>query len=133
MAQNRPNRLPILATILFTVAVVTAGTLSSAGTDIANAQDQSSATGHAIQTPPPVPGIEYTTDGTGTVPSAAPALTGATPAAPVDSGATTAPGAPVEGGTITASLGGSDIAVSSVGGSYEVDGPRRRAKRGHRD
>jgi hypothetical protein len=32
-------------------------------------------------------------------------------------------------GAYTTSLGGSDVAVSSVGGSYEVDGPKRRKDR----
>lgn len=37
---------------------------------------------------------------------------------------------PEEGGSMTTSLGGSDVAVASVGGSYEVDAPKRR---GHRN
>lgn len=54
----------------------------------------------------------------------------ATPTAPVvnpeavsDAAATGADGA------YTTSLGGSDVAVSSVGGSYEIDGPKRRKDR----
>ena len=38
-------------------------------------------------------------------------------------------GAPEAGNSTTTILGGSDVAVSSVGGSHEVDGPRRRSER----
>jgi hypothetical protein len=37
--------------------------------------------------------------------------------------------APENGSSVTTSLGGSDVAVSSVGGSYEVDGPNKRSRR----
>jgi len=52
-----------------------------------------------------------------------------TPTAPVVSadGATVVD-APGESGSMTTSLGGSDVAVSSVGGSYEVDSPKKRSK-----
>ncbi|MFN8593989.1 MAG: hypothetical protein U0031_21250 [Thermomicrobiales bacterium] len=78
----------------------------------------------------PVPAAEAQTAPS---PSAAPDQTGgletsaallaATPAAPP-------PPPPVDPtGSMTTSLGGSDIAVSSVGGSYEVDGPARKARK----
>jgi hypothetical protein len=37
--------------------------------------------------------------------------------------------APDNGNSMTTSLGGSDVAVSSVGGSYEVDRPKKRSGR----
>src|SRR5215213_3027145 len=37
--------------------------------------------------------------------------------------------APDDGNSVTTSLGGADVAVSSVGGSNEVDGPRKRSDR----
>lgn len=57
-------------------------------------------------------------------------LVAATPAPPVlPPHATEIAPPPESGGSLTASLGGSDVAVSSVGGSYEVDGPKRKAKK----
>ena len=54
----------------------------------------------------------------------------ATPAPPVGTEGTTANTAPpVTESGVTTSLGGSDVAVSSVGGSYEIDGPKRRIDR----
>jgi hypothetical protein len=49
------------------------------------------------------------------------ALAAATPADPA---AAVAPG---DG--MTTNLGGSDVAVSSVGGSHEIDGPKRKSRR----
>ena len=56
------------------------------------------------------------------------------PADPADaSTATEAPDAatdaPENGSSTTTSLGGSDVAVSSVGGSHEVDRPKKRSER----
>jgi hypothetical protein len=53
----------------------------------------------------------------------------ATPRPPDILAGTTTILAPEPGGSMTTSLGGSDVAVASVGGSYEVDGPKRRAKK----
>jgi hypothetical protein len=36
---------------------------------------------------------------------------------------------PADGGSTTTVLSGSDVAVSSVGGSYEVNGPSKRSER----
>jgi hypothetical protein len=71
-----------------------------------------------LQLPPPVPGLDYTPldPGQATVPE-----TAATTGTPVAE-----PAAPTAGDSVTASLGGSDIAVSSVGGSYERDAPNKR-------
>jgi hypothetical protein len=60
---------------------------------------------------------------------------GALPATPVPPatvpGATSVPSSPPTSGSMETSLGGSDIAVSSVGGSYEVDAPKRRGNKSH--
>jgi hypothetical protein len=53
----------------------------------------------------------------------------ATPRPPDIPAGTTTIISPEPGGSTTTSLGGSDVAVASVGGSYEVDGPKRRAKK----
>lgn len=74
------------------------------------------------QTAPSPPAV--TDPGAGGAPASAPVA--ATPAAPPVAAA------PVVNGSMTTSLGGSDIAVSSVGGSYEVDGPARKAKKANR-
>lgn len=52
---------------------------------------------------------------------------GIIPSTPVVPGA--APTAAATGISPTTSLGGSDVAVSSEGGSYEIDAPRRKGKR----
>ncbi len=96
-------------------------------TDSAKAQAQpTTVAGSIIQIPPPVPGLDYTPSqpDEATIPEA---TTTGTPL-PTDPGATAAP---ATGDSVTASLGGSDIAVSSVGGSYERDVPNKR--RGDRD
>jgi hypothetical protein len=132
--KGRPSRpLVVLATGIVVVAALVASTLSLTGMPVASAQDGLPFPGGAIQTPPSLPGLDDTIGAPGASSSTAPALTAATPAPPVDTATTMTPGAPVQGGTVTASLGGSDVAVSSVGGSNEVDAPKRRAKRGNRD
>ncbi|MCD6033504.1 MAG: hypothetical protein K0S78_5690 [Thermomicrobiales bacterium] len=88
----------------------------------ATAQAQPTAVpGTIVQLPPPVPGLDYTPPQPGqtTIPAAA---TTGTPVA-ADPGTAAAP---ASGESVTASLGGSDIAVSSVGGSYERDVPNKR-------
>jgi hypothetical protein len=93
---------------------------------VAEAQDQMG-DGVGAPAPPPVPGID---DSAGS--DAAPVLTeasAATPAAPaIPSDAAKIPAVPA-GGTTTASLGGSDVAVASVGGSYQVDAPHKKKRR----
>jgi hypothetical protein len=65
----------------------------------------------------------------------APEATAETPDAGTDAPdpATDAPdavtSAPEAGNSVTTVLGGSDVAVSSVGGSYEVDRPNKRSER----
>jgi hypothetical protein len=91
----------------------------------AEAQDASGGI-TAIQTPPPVPGIDYDAATTEIAPVSAPATASGTPAAPVAPGSATTT---ANNGGYETSLGGSDIAVTSEGGSYEVDGPKRKAKK----
>ena len=89
----------------------------------ANAQAQPTANaGSIVQLPPPVPGLDYTPPqpGQATIPDTASTI--GTPV-PADPGTAAAP---ASGDSVTASLGGSDIAVSSVGGSYERDVPKDR-------
>ncbi len=93
----------------------------------AEAQTESSVT--AIQTPPPVPGIDYEAALTEAAPVASPvAVADADSAAPddVQAGETTLA---EDNGGYSTSLGGSDVAVASEGGSHQVDGPKRRLDR----
>jgi hypothetical protein len=112
---------------------IVAGTLAASGSWDASvappalAQAQPS-TVEAIQTPPPVPGLDYPEaevvgDGLDIA-----ALLAATPSPEPG----TAPGVDevaAREGAVNTNLGGSDVAVTSEGGSYEVDAPKRRAKR----
>jgi hypothetical protein len=82
--------------------------------------------GTIVQLPPPVPGLDYTPSQPGQTTIPAAATTGTPVAAEPGTAA-----APASGESVTASLGGSDIAVSSVGGSYERDVPNKR--RGDRE
>jgi hypothetical protein len=133
MGRDITLRLPTLAATFLVVTLLAVSVQDALRTRVASAQDESPTTGQPIPTPPLVSGIEYITDETGQDTSMAPALTAATPSAPSEPATTLSPGAPVQGGVVTASLGGSDVAVSSVGGSNEVDAPKRRGKRAHRD
>jgi len=95
-----------------------------------HAQSETPAAISAIQTPPSVPGIDYSLAGTG---GSSPTLSALAPATPVplaSSGiATSSPAIGQADGSMTTSLGGSDIAVSSVGGSHQVDAPGRKPNR----
>jgi hypothetical protein len=63
------------------------------------------------------------------VASDAPAAVG-TPFAPIaPAGATSGAGTAGDGSATMTSLGGADIAVSSTGGSYEVDAPGNRGRK----
>jgi hypothetical protein len=53
----------------------------------------------------------------------------ATPFVPASSTGQSNSGLIETGDGLTTNLGGSDVAVSSVGGSYEIDGPKRKARR----
>lgn len=112
---------------LAVIAFIAASAFEPLLSRVAEAQDQTGDVGVGVQGPPPVPGIDYSagSDGAPVVTEASPA----TPAAPVmPSDAAKIPAVP-EGGTTTASLGGSDVAVASVGGSYQVDAPHKKKRR----
>ena len=99
-------------------------------TGVARAQTESVTTVNGIQLPPPVPGLDYTTADIEEVDSTEDLVISATQTAPLlpeESPAVL--DAPEDGGTLTTSLGGSDVTVSSVGGSYEVDGAKKRSRK----
>jgi len=79
------------------------------------------------QTDPTVQAVDDPAAGETTSPGQT--LPMATPRPPDIPAGTTTIISPEPGGSMTTSLGGSDVAVASVGGSYEVDGPKRRTKK----
>lgn len=112
------------------LAALAVGVLSPTSSSIAGAQPRPTATIVAIQLPPPVPGLDYSPVDESNAPPVNPILAPATPAAPVDATLGTLDvAAPDSGGSLTASLGGTDSSASSVGGSHEIDGPKRRANK----
>lgn len=124
-----PISLLVIAAFLMS-ALAGASVLGLAVTDIARAQSEPVTTVNGIQLPPPVPGLDYDPVEAREKGIVEGAVTPATPAAPVyPADTSTVIDAPDNGGALTTSLGGSDIAVSSVGGSYEVDGPKKRSNR----
>ena len=71
---------------------------------------------------------ETTATGTSEAATDAPEATTDTPEATTDA-PEAGTDAPENGNSVTTSLGGSDVAVSSVGGSYEVDRTKKRSDR----
>jgi hypothetical protein len=132
---NSQPLVALVAALALVIAFVTTALVPTVIPDArAQQREPEPGTGFAIQTPPPVPGIDYSTAGViETAP--APALEGigtpVPPALPED--AAKVAGDPAEGGSMTASMGGSDIAVSSTGGSYERDSPRRGKRNDRQD
>lgn len=91
--------------------------------DTARAQAQPTVIASSIiQLPPPIPGLDYSPaqPDQATIPEVV--STTGTPV-PAEPGAAAAP---ASGDSVSATLSGSDIAVSSVGGSYERDAPNKR-------
>jgi hypothetical protein len=128
MGRDIIGRVTALACAALVVAAIALFVQERTEPDTASAQAQpTTVAGSLIQLPPPVPGLDYTPPqpGQSTIPDGA--TTTGTPVA-ADPGAVAAP---ASGDSVTASLGGSDIAVSSVGGSYERDVPNKR--RGDRE
>jgi hypothetical protein len=121
MPLQRARQFVLGASALALVAVGALG-LNAVVRD-AMAQTDSAAPGNVDQTPPPVPGLQNPNPAVGGTLPLDPALA-ATPAVPAG-----APGLVETPGGITTNLGGSDVAVTSEGGSYEVDGPKRKGKR----
>ena len=129
MGVIKDGRVAVLVVVVFLVAALAgSGVLNPATTFIADAQTEPVMTVNGIQLPPPVPGLDYTPSETGDSDLIEGLVIPGTP---------TAPGASSSGldvlpdtsGAVTTSLGGSDVAVSSIGGSYEVDAPKKRSHR----
>jgi hypothetical protein len=130
MGRQLPRPVALLATIAAGSALVLSWFVGPALEPDASARERvrPTATYYVIQVPPPVPGIDYSGVGE-PVGGPAEALTQASPAPATGttSGAPALESSP-DGGYST-SLGGSDIAVSSVGGSHERDGRGKRDKK----
>src|SRR5215210_6709977 len=123
--------VPAIVSVLF-IALVGASALSLAASDVAEAQTELNTAANGIVFPP----LDYDPVAARNEQVAVSAVVPATPTSPVDpadaSVATDSPeavaGAPEIGTSTTTILGGADVAVSSVGGSYEVDGPSKRSR-----
>jgi hypothetical protein len=107
--------------------------LSAAAVNVAQAQNEPLVAANGVLLPSPYddPAAARIAD---VAESAVVSATETAPAPPADESTPSgtpeaAVGAPEAGNSTTTILGGSDVAVSSVGGSHEVDGPRRRSER----
>ena len=112
--------------VLASVSLVTASAIEPLLSRVAEAQSQTGVIDPGAESPS-VPGVDFAggADGSAEVTEAAPA----TPPAPVLSTEIGSVSDVPEGGTTTASLGGSDVAVASVGGSYQIDAPHKKKRR----
>ena len=135
MARTNAGRaliVPAIVSVLF-AALVATGVLNLAAPSVAEAQTEPNTAANGVLLPPsnfdPVAARNDDLADSAVVP--------ATPASPVDpadgTGVTDSPeavaGAPANGTSTTTSLGGSDVMVSNVGGSYEVDSPNKRSRK----
>jgi hypothetical protein len=114
-------------------ALVGATLLSAAAVNVAQAQNEPLVAANGVLLPSPYddPSAARIAD---VAERAVVSATETAPAPPADESTPSgtpeaAVGAPEAGNSTTTILGGSDVAVSSVGGSHEVDGPRRRSER----
>ena len=125
------GRIAVLVVAVVLVAILSgAGMLNPVATDIAEAQSDPVTTVNGIQLPPPVPGLNYTPVEIGPAGLVDSLVTPATPTvADIPGDAWTVLDPPEPDGALTTVLGGADVAVSSVGGSYEVDAPKKRTAR----
>jgi len=121
--------VPVVGVFLV-AALAGAGVLSPTAPFAADAQSEPVTTVNGIQLPPRVPGLDYTIGDVGDPGPIEDLEVPGTPGAPVLPG-DTSPGldVPVTDGAVGTNLGGSDVTVSSVGGSYEVDAPKKRSHR----
>lgn len=136
---DRPGVASIIAAVLGT-ALVAATLLSPTATNVAQAQTDLASAANGVLLPPldydPVAARNEDLAESALVPTASPALVSpadesaatGTPEAGADAPETVTDGA-ADGDSMTAILAGSDVAVSSVGGSYEVDRPNKRSER----
>ena len=129
---DRPGVASIIAAVLGT-ALVAATLLSPTATNVAQAQTEPATAANGVLLPPldydPVAARNEDLPESTVVPTASTALV-----SPADESAATGTPTAVtdgaaEGDSMTAILAGSDVAVSSVGGSYEVDRPNKRSER----
>jgi hypothetical protein len=115
---------PIIAA-LFGAALVGA-TLLSAAPNVVWAQTEPSPAANGVLLPP----ADFDPTAVRNDDLTASAVVPATSTAPVSPADESTPaGTPEAGNSTTTILGGSDVAVSSVGGSYEVDRPNKRSGR----
>jgi hypothetical protein len=131
MGVMRDGPVAVLVVVIFLVAALTgAGVLNPAATFVADAQSEPVTTVNGIVLPPQVPGLDYTSLDEADAGAIDGLLVPATPTVPLTSDDAPAdPAAPESDGASTTSLGGQDVTVSSVGGSYEVDSPKKRSNR----
>ena len=117
-------------------AALVGATLQSTATNVAHAQTEPATAANGVLLPP----LDYdpvAARNEGLAALAESAVAPATPTPAVDPAETStvtdapvaASDAPESGNSMTTSLGGSDVAVSSVGGSHEVDRPGKRSER----
>jgi hypothetical protein len=138
LTADRPA-ISIVAAVLG-VALMGATLLSSAVPNVVYAQAEPVTAANGVLLPP----ADFDPAGARSEGSTESAVAAATPTAPVSSAdestasdasetTTDTPegttDAPTGGSSTTTVLGGSDVAVSSVGGSYEVDRPNKRSER----
>ena len=135
---NRPVASIIAA--VFGAALISAALLSPAGTGVAEAQSEPATAANGVLLPPPDfdPAAARNPDLTGSTtvpPTSTPEVstTEGSTAAEAPDATTDAPEAateaPPDGSAVTTSLGGSDVAVSSVVVSNEVDRPGKRSRK----
>jgi len=122
---------PLIAAVVG--AAIVGAIVLSPEPNVARAQTEPSTAANGVLLPPPNfdPAAARYEELAG---SAAVTDTSAAPVSPADEpGPSGTPeavaGAPETGNSTTTVLSGADVAVSSVGGSYEVDGPNKRSDR----
>ena len=138
---NAARRFTFPVTTATLVAAFMGGSLAGpAATRVAQAQTGPATAANGVLLPPPDFDPAASRDAELIESAAIPATP--TPAPPPADGSTvtespevagdapdTVTATPENGNSVTTNLGGSDVAVSSVGGSYEVDGPKKRSNR----
>jgi len=136
---DRPVPASLIAAVLGTV-LIGAALLSPMEMHVARAQTEPPTAANGVMLPPadfdPVAARNGNLIGS----AGAPVTPSAIDSGAAESTATDAPeavadapdaaaDAPETGNSVTTSLGGADVAVSSVGGSNEVDSPKKRSDR----
>ena len=115
---------PIIAALLG--AALVGATLVSPATNVAWAQTEPSMAANGVSLPP----ADFDPAAVRNEDLAESAVVPAISTDPDSPAGESAPaGTPEAGNSTTTVLGGSDVAVSSVGGSYEVDRPNKRSGR----